>query len=468
MHERTGGNPFFVQQTARLLAAQGAPLDHASVTGVPRAVGDVLARRLARLPGDVVDLLAVAAVAGKRFAIAAVADIAGLPAEDAVPLVDSAVRAGVLEQDPPGGGRFSHDLFREVLYEGLPAARRSALHLAVAELLERDADLAAPAAQIAYHRTMALPLGDRGQALAALIEAGREATARMAFDEAAGHLRRAVEVAGGLPAAGLGLLCEYGDALRRAGNSEDARSAFLIAARRARAAGDTAVLARAAFGLHRVATMTESSRADVIALLEEALAALGPRQADMRWLLTASLARELADGPDRDRPRAAALGAAAVDGARAAGAQTGEGRRALAYALFALCDVRWEPGTAAERLRIAGELAVAAAAARRNRAAARGAPVQAGRAAGTRRPGVRCPARRVQQARGGRRDPAVPVPGPLAAGDPRIAYRAAGGSRRAHRVRGRLRRADRRAGHVGRSSRASWSAWRSSGMTGPG
>ena len=363
VHERTGGNPFFVQQTARLLAAQGAPLDHASVTGVPRAVGDALARRLARLPGDVVDLLAVTAVVGMRFAIAAVADLAGLPAEDAVPLLDSAVRAGVLEQEPPGGARFSHDLFREVLYEGLPTARRSALHLAVAELLEHDANVAAPAAHIAYHRTMALPLGDRSQALAAIVEAGREATVRLAFDEAAGHLRRAVEVGGGLPAAGLGLLCEYGDTQRRAGNGEDARAAFLVAARRARAAGDTGVLTRAAFGLHRVATMTESSRADVIALLEEALAALTPRQADMRWLLTAALARELADGPDCDRPRAAALGAAAVDGARADGTRSRESLRSLAYALFALCDVRWEPGTAAERLRIAGELAVAAAAA---------------------------------------------------------------------------------------------------------
>ena len=78
---------------------------------------------------------------------------------------------------------------------------------------------------------MALPLGDHGQALAAIIEAGREATGRLAFDEAAGHLRRAVGVGGGLPAAGLGLLCEYGDTQRRAGNREDARSAFLAAAR---------------------------------------------------------------------------------------------------------------------------------------------------------------------------------------------------------------------------------------------
>ena len=61
-----------------------------------------------------------------RFAIAAVTAIAGPAAEDAVPLLDSAVRAGVLEHEPPGGARFSHDLFREVLYEGLPTARRSA------------------------------------------------------------------------------------------------------------------------------------------------------------------------------------------------------------------------------------------------------------------------------------------------------------------------------------------------------
>ena len=44
MHERTGGNPFFVQQTGRLLAAQGAPLDQASVNAV--------------------DLLGIAAMAG--------------------------------------------------------------------------------------------------------------------------------------------------------------------------------------------------------------------------------------------------------------------------------------------------------------------------------------------------------------------------------------------------------------------
>jgi tetratricopeptide (TPR) repeat protein len=369
VHDRTAGNPFFAQQIARLLASQGAPLDRAPVTGVPPAVSDVLARRLARLPGEVVDLLAVAAVAGQRFPIAMVAAIAGTSTETAVRLADRAVRAAVLEHDEPGRARFSHDLFREVLYDGLPAARRSELHLALAGLLEQRAGPASAAAEIAHHRSMAWPLGDRDRAVAALAEAGRDATARTAFDEAAAHLRRAVEVAGGATSADLATLCEYGDALRRAGHGEDAQAAFFAAAARARAIGDGVLFARAAFGAHRVTTVTESSRSGVIALLEDALALLedalaaldgdaGTDAGAMRWLLSASLARELADGPDRDLSRAVPLAHAAVDGARAAGDAA-----SLAYALFALGDVRWAPGTAAERLGIAGELAAAAAAA---------------------------------------------------------------------------------------------------------
>jgi hypothetical protein len=362
VHDRTAGNPFFAQQIARLLAAQGVPLDRALVTGVPPAVGDVLARRLARLPHPVVDLLAVASVVGKRFPVAMAAAIGGAPAEVAVPLLDSAVRAAVLEQDEPGHLRFNHDLFRDVLYDGLPAERRSELHLSVAERLEQQAGPVETAAEIAYHRSMAWPLGDRDRAVAALIEAARQATVRTAFDEAAAHLHRAVDVAGGTAAVDLATLCEYGDALRRAGHGEEAQAALTGAAARARAAGEVALFARAAFGAHRITTLTESPRSEVIALLEEALTALDADATagggTARWLLSASLARELADGPHRDLPRAAGLASAAVEGARAAGDPG-----VLAYALFALADVRWAPGTAAERLRIAGELATAAAAA---------------------------------------------------------------------------------------------------------
>ena len=50
----------------------------------------------------------------------------------------------------------------------------------------------------------------------------------------------------------------------RAGHGEEAQAALLGAAARARAIGDTALFARAAFGTHRVTTLTESSRSGVI------------------------------------------------------------------------------------------------------------------------------------------------------------------------------------------------------------
>src|SRR5262249_59238012 len=122
---------------------------------------------------------------GKRFAIAAVATLAGRTVADAVAGVDAAAAAGIVADDGPGRARFGHDLFREVIYAGLPAARRSALHLAVAELLERGGELAGTAAQIAHHPTMALPLGDRDPALSPLLGAARQATAPIGFDAGA-------------------------------------------------------------------------------------------------------------------------------------------------------------------------------------------------------------------------------------------------------------------------------------------
>jgi AAA ATPase domain len=356
VHARTGGNPFFVQQLARLLAAESGPWDRRpALTTVPPGVADVLSRRLARLPAELREMLAVAAVVGPSFPVGFVADLSGVGLAAAAELVDQASRLGVLVRAEAGTSRFAHDLFREVLYAGLAGGRRAELHLALAERLEQAVDTGfTSAAAIAHHRSSALPLGDRDRAAAALVSAGQEAADRRAYDESERYLARAVEVAGGLTVADLDMVGAYADALRRAGHGNGARAAYVAAAARARAAGDVQRLAHVAFGAHRVPTMTDVSRADVIALLDEALADDRVEPGD-RWLLSAALARELADGPDHDRDRAAALGTAAVDGAQRVG-----DARALGYALFALIDVRWQPGAARERLALADRLVAVA------------------------------------------------------------------------------------------------------------
>src|SRR5262249_49546537 len=60
--ERTGGNPFFLRESARLLASEGTSV---ALAAVPEGVRDVLRRRLARLPEPVVSVLRLAALAGR-------------------------------------------------------------------------------------------------------------------------------------------------------------------------------------------------------------------------------------------------------------------------------------------------------------------------------------------------------------------------------------------------------------------
>ncbi len=61
--QRTGGNPFFIRETARLLDSEGAL---AATSGVPAGVREVLQRRIARLPATAQTILQQAAVIGSE------------------------------------------------------------------------------------------------------------------------------------------------------------------------------------------------------------------------------------------------------------------------------------------------------------------------------------------------------------------------------------------------------------------
>lgn len=73
VHRRTGGNPFFVEQTARLWLSGGA------ITATAPGVRDALDRRLSLLPAPVVELLTAAAVLGREFHPEVLAAVTGAP-----------------------------------------------------------------------------------------------------------------------------------------------------------------------------------------------------------------------------------------------------------------------------------------------------------------------------------------------------------------------------------------------------
>ncbi len=353
VHGRTGGNPFFVQQVSWLLqGGQG---------GIPPGVREALDRRFAALPADCAAALRTAAVAGQRFSADLVARVAGESPEAVADSLTAAVRARVVHRDTSGGYRFAHDLFREYAYDQVPAADRARLHQRVGRQLEaeraRGGDVSL--AELASHFVQADP--EATSAWRYSVEAAREATARLAYEEAVRLWEHALvassaAAAGAGPAGRIEAMLELAEARQRAGQGQDAGQAYLRAAELARTGQDPARLARAALGLHAIGTRAWWPPDQVVALLSEALDALGSGSGGepLRLQVMASLARALAwHGLDLSRARA--LAARAVAEARAAGEPL-----TLARCLLAQHHAIWAAGTARDRLRIAAEVALLA------------------------------------------------------------------------------------------------------------
>ncbi|RLP29660.1 BTAD domain-containing putative transcriptional regulator [Nocardia seriolae] len=152
LHERTGGNPFYLSEVARLLRSEG---ELVATSEVPEGVRDVLRRRLSRLPETGVALLRLAAVIGREFDVAVLVHAAEVSEYDVLDAVEAGVLAGLV--DEIGGD----------------ADDRAAAAAAEAEALARalgDDALLAPALQA---RASLYDSPDRGPLGAELIEVGR-------------------------------------------------------------------------------------------------------------------------------------------------------------------------------------------------------------------------------------------------------------------------------------------------------
>jgi hypothetical protein len=172
LRESTNGNPFFVSE---LVAS-----DRLTASEPVRAV---IAQRVARLSEPAQQVLAVAAVAGQEFSVVVVDRVVG----DAIDGLDEATSAQLLTEAGHGNYAFAHALVRDTIYDGLGAARRARLHRLVGEALEAlDGDVEA----LAYHFSEAAADGQAAKAADYALAAGRAATKRVGYEEAAAHYRR--------------------------------------------------------------------------------------------------------------------------------------------------------------------------------------------------------------------------------------------------------------------------------------
>ncbi|MFC5821271.1 BTAD domain-containing putative transcriptional regulator [Nonomuraea harbinensis] len=177
--ERTGGNPFYVRESARLLNGEGALV---ALSEVPQGVRDVLRRRLARLPGQGVAVLRLAAVAGRESSVDVLVDAAGT--DSVLDALDAGVIAGLLSEPAPGRVRFVHALVRDTLLADVSRLRAARMHARVAAALEPTGDITA----LAHHYARA----GSPKAVGYCVRAAELAEARYAHDVAADLLADAV------------------------------------------------------------------------------------------------------------------------------------------------------------------------------------------------------------------------------------------------------------------------------------
>jgi len=207
-HDRTDGNPFFVEELFRHLEEENRLYDAAGQiqvemttgdTEVPPNVGLVVERRLGRLREATNHILSVAAVIGRSFSCELLEAASRVPAESLLDHLDEAERVGLIRSASGSGEartEFSHELTRGAILSRLSGARRQRLHLEVAAAIERiySDSLEDHYAALAQHYATDTPKAARYFYLA-----GQQAMQRSAHAEAVRLLTSSLDLLKRLP-----------------------------------------------------------------------------------------------------------------------------------------------------------------------------------------------------------------------------------------------------------------------------
>jgi tetratricopeptide (TPR) repeat protein len=191
------GNPFIAIETVRALGQAPAGREPGATALTPR-VRELLAERLTRLGLRAHELLATAAVIGRRFDFELLQRAGGLNPAETAEAVEELVRRHVL-QSLGDELDFTHDRIRDHVYEGILPVRRRVLHGSVAVALEAlyEDSPDAVADRLALHYAEA---GDPDRAVHHLTRAAELASRKYAHAQSVALLRDSVSWLDRLPA----------------------------------------------------------------------------------------------------------------------------------------------------------------------------------------------------------------------------------------------------------------------------
>jgi oligopeptide transport system substrate-binding protein len=212
LFQRTGGHPLFTVELLRILQEQGDLIKdehgvwretqdlHWEV--IPARVEGVIAARLARLEPELQDLLRTASLMGEQFSLHVLARLTGKDEASLAHLLGQQLTRRhrmVQEQGARQIGnqrdylfRFRHALFQQHLYQQVGEAERRLLHGQIGKILEAlyAGHTEQVTVQLAWHYTEA---GQVDKAVEYLLQAGDQARALYAHQDAIDHYQRALE-----------------------------------------------------------------------------------------------------------------------------------------------------------------------------------------------------------------------------------------------------------------------------------
>ena len=148
VYERTGGNPFFLEEVCHALLEQGTvaerdgeavPAKEVDTLRLPDTVQAVIRTRLDSLDSGSLEVLRMASVIGREFSKDVLIEVLGAERnpERAIERLNA---AGLIQQyglPPERGYRFKHVLTQEVTYDSLLSHQRRSLHHLVGCAIER-------------------------------------------------------------------------------------------------------------------------------------------------------------------------------------------------------------------------------------------------------------------------------------------------------------------------------------------
>jgi class 3 adenylate cyclase len=300
----TEGNPFFMQEVVRLLHTDGRLARADSIASwsieIPQSVRSVVGQRLRHLSEACNQVLTIAAAVGREFDAKLVDALAAgdegpsdASLDRLLDRLDEAVQARILVEvaDAPGRYRFAHALVRETLYDELRTVQRVRLHRRIGETIERlhSGSIEGHLPELAHHFGEAAASGSLQKAVDYAIRAAQRADQLLAFEAAAAHYQRALQMLelGETPddRRRCEVLIALGEAQIASGDPAQAAQNCRAALRLARALNDATLLARAALGLTAQTTFVPSEAEERGQILQETVNRLDDGEAVLKLRL---------------------------------------------------------------------------------------------------------------------------------------------------------------------------------------